>query len=84
MVIFSLVDSEIAAQKEMLKEADKTLNQILSKMETEVDELDPDQLDDHSSPVLNSNITEICHCVFLNMSLNLIIFQSDRSIRGVH
>lgn len=66
------MDSEIAAQKEMLKEADKTLNQILSKMETEVEELDPDQLDNHSSPVLNSNIT------FLVQSTTLVNSSTDR------
>ena len=48
-----MVDSEIAAQKEMLKEADKTLNQILTKMESEVDEIDLDQVSD--SPGKNFN-----------------------------
>jgi hypothetical protein len=32
----SLVESEIAAQREMLKEADTTLNNILNKMEDDV------------------------------------------------
>ena len=32
----SLVESEIAAQREMLKEADSTLNNILNKMEDDV------------------------------------------------
>ncbi|CAG5113700.1 Oidioi.mRNA.OKI2018_I69.chr2.g7790.t1.cds [Oikopleura dioica] len=41
----SLVESEIAAQREMLKEADTTLNSILNKMEddvVDVSERDPD------------------------------------------
>ena len=43
----SLVESEIAAQREMLKEADSTLNNILNKMEddvVDVSERDPGTL----------------------------------------
>ena len=43
----SLVESEIAAQREMLKEADTTLNSILNKMEddvVDVSERDPGKL----------------------------------------
>ena len=43
----SLVESEIAAQREMLKEADSTLNNILNKMEddvVDVSERDPGRL----------------------------------------
>jgi len=43
----SLVESEIAAQREMLKEADTTLNNILHKIENDVvdvSERDPGKL----------------------------------------
>ncbi len=43
----SLVESEIAAQREMLKEADTTLNNILNKIENDVvdvSERDPGNL----------------------------------------
>jgi len=43
----SLVESEIAAQREMLKEADTTLNNILNKMEddvVDVSERDPGKI----------------------------------------
>ena len=43
----SLVESEIAAQREMLKEADTTLNNILNKIENDVvdvSERDPGKL----------------------------------------
>jgi len=41
----SLIDSDIAAQKEMLKDADQKLNKILSNMENEIDEIDHDTSD---------------------------------------
>jgi hypothetical protein len=43
----SLVESEIAAQREMLKEADTTLNNILNRMEddvVDVSERDPGKI----------------------------------------
>ena len=55
----SLVESEIAAQREMLKEADTTLNNILNKMEddvVDVSERDPGKI---GGPL---KINKPCYC----------------------
>ena len=76
-VHISLVDKEIAAQKQMLKEADETLNQILTKMEHEVYELDPDFREDSSGKSFkNVLIADLRTCFKNVLSFELSFFLS--------